>query len=159
MPVPEYIRTIREKIGTDLLWLPGVAAVVVNDAGEVLLGKRSDFGFWASPAGVLEPGEQPADAILREITEETGVTARIVDLVSILSESPTTYPNGDTSQYLSILFLCHYVSGTAHVADDESTDVGWFDPTDLPDGMPPRQLARIHSALGPRTPPWLASPI
>ncbi|GAA4384904.1 NUDIX domain-containing protein [Tsukamurella soli] len=157
MPVPEYIRTVRTKIGTDLLWLPGVAAVVVSDAGEILLGRRSDFGHWASPAGVLEPGEQPADAILREITEETGVTARIVDLVSIESDPPVTYPNGDVSQYLSILFLCRYVSGEAHVADDESTDVGWFDPNDLPDGMPPRQLARIHRALGPRTPAWLPS--
>ncbi|MDF0531722.1 NUDIX domain-containing protein [Tsukamurella sp. 8F] len=154
MPIPEYIRTIRRKIGTDLLWLPGVAAVVVDDEGRVLLGKRSDFGHWASPAGVLEPGEQPADAILREITEETGVTARIVDLVSVRTDDVVTYPNGDVSQYLSILFLCRYVSGEARVADDESTEVAWFDAGDLPP-MPPHQQERITRALGPRRDVWL----
>ncbi|MFT3716864.1 MAG: NUDIX domain-containing protein [Gordonia sp. (in: high G+C Gram-positive bacteria)] len=152
MPVPEYIRTIRAKIGHDLLWLPGVCAVVVNDAGEVLLGKRSDFGYWANPAGVLEPGEQPAEAIVREIREETGVIAEVVDLISVSTDPPVTYPNGDRSQYLSVLYLCRYVSGEAHVGDDESTDVAWFRIDRLPDDVPDLHRDRIERALNPDRP-------
>lgn len=157
MPVPEYVRTIREKIGTDLLWLPGVAAVVVNDAGEVLLGKRADTGEWASIAGILEPGEQPADAIVREIEEEAGVIAEVLDLLSLRTDEQITYPNGDAAQYLTILFLCRYVSGEAHVADDESLEVGWFAPESLP-AMSVRQTERVRRGLaafrGDTRPAW-----
>jgi ADP-ribose pyrophosphatase YjhB (NUDIX family) len=158
MPVPEFIRDLRTRIGGDPLWLPGVCAVVFNAAGEVLLGRRADFGTWASVAGVLEPGEHPAEAILREISEETGVRAEIVDLLSIAPDPPVTYPNGDNAQYLTITFLCRYVAGEARVADDESTEVGWFAPDALPP-LPDRQLSRIRRALAARRgetrPAWL----
>lgn len=157
MPVPDFIRTLRAQIGTDPLWLTGVAGVVVNDAGQFLLGRRADFGTWASVAGVLEPGEHPAEAILREIKEETGVRAEIVDLVSIAPDPRVTYPNGDIAQYLTIMFVCRYVSGIAHVADDESTEVGWFSPGALPP-MPALQLARLQRARaalsGEARPAW-----
>ncbi len=146
MPIPEYVRTIREKIGTDLLWLPGVAAVVVDDAGQILLGRRADTGEWASIAGILEPGEQPAEAIVREIREEAGVEAEVLDLLALRTDDPVRYPNGDAAQYLTILFLCRYVSGEAHVADDESLEIAWFPP----DALPPlsvRQTERIRRGL------------
>lgn len=157
MPIPEYVRTIRAKIGTDLLWMPGVAAVVVDDRGRVLLGRRADTGEWASIAGILEPGEQPADAILREIEEETGVIAEVVDLLALRTDEPIQYPNGDNAQYLTLLFLCRYVSGEAHVADDESLEVAWFPPDDLPP-MSVRQTERIRRGLaalrGDTRPVW-----
>lgn len=157
MPIPEYVRSIREKIGTDLLWLPGVAAVVVNEAGEVLLGRRADTGEWASIAGILEPGEQPADAIVREIREEAGVEAEVLHLLALRTDEPVRYPNGDAAQYLTILFLCRYVSGEAHVADDESLEVAWFTPDALPP-MSVRQTERVHRGLaalrGDTRPAW-----
>lgn len=157
MPVPEYVRTIREKIGTDLLWLPGVAAVVVDDVGRVLLGRRADTGEWASIAGILEPGEQPAEAIVREIREEAGVEAQVLDLLALRTDEPVAYPNGDAAQYLTILFLCRYVSGEAHVADDESLEIAWFHPEALP-AMSARQTERVrrgHAALrGDTRPAW-----
>lgn len=146
MPIPEYVRSIRRKIGTDLLWLPGVAAVVVNEEGEVLLGRRADTGEWASIAGILEPGEQPAEAIVREIREEAGVEAEVVELLDLRTDDPVTYPNGDAAQYLTILYLCRYVAGEAHVADDESLEIAWFAPDSLPP-MSPRQTARVRLGL------------
>ena len=158
MPIPEYVRSIREKVGTDLLWLPGVAAVVVNDAGEVLLGRRADTGEWASIAGILEPGEHPAAAIVREIREEAGVEAQVLDLLSVRTDEPVRYPNGDAAQYLTLLFLCRYVSGEAHVADDESLEIAWFRPDALP-AMSVRQTERVHRGLaalrGDTHPAWL----
>ena len=55
MPAPDYVLKLREKIGHDPLWLPGVRGVVVNDAGEILLGRRADNGNWALITGILEP--------------------------------------------------------------------------------------------------------
>ncbi|GAB3131854.1 NUDIX domain-containing protein [Tsukamurella serpentis] len=157
MPIPEYVRTIREKIGTDLLWLPGVAAVVTDDAGRVLLGRRADTGEWASIAGILEPGEQPAEAIVREIAEEAGVLAEVTDLVAVQTDDPVQYPNGDAAQYLTLLFRCRYLSGEAHVADDESLEIAWFAPEALPP-MSQRQHERIRRALaaagGDPRPAW-----
>lgn len=138
MPIPEFVTDAREKIGHDLMWMPGVCAVVFDETGRVLLGRRADNGQWANIAGILEPGEDPGRGILREILEETGIRARIDRLVSVLADDPITYPNGDKAQYLSVTMRCTYVSGTAHVADDESLDVGWFDPGDLP------ELSRFH---------------
>nr|WP_156607650.1 NUDIX domain-containing protein [Auraticoccus cholistanensis] len=141
-------------VGTHRLWLPGVSAVVTDDDGRVLLGRRSDDGQWAVPSGILEPGEQPGDGILREIAEETGVTARIERLVAVTSDEPVHYGNGDVAQYLTVLFHCRYVSGRAQVADDESTEVGWFAPDELPP-LPAGQRARIDRVLGPPLDPWL----
>ena len=157
MPIPEYVRTVRAKIGTDLLWMPGVAAIVVDDQQRVLLGRRADTGEWASIAGILEPGEQPAEAIIREIREEAGVVAEVVDLLSLRTDEPVHYPNGDIAQYLTILFLCRYVSGEAHVADDESLDIAWFTQDELP-AMSVRQTERIRRGLaalrGDTRPVW-----
>jgi 8-oxo-dGTP pyrophosphatase MutT (NUDIX family) len=73
MPTPDFIRDIRATAGHQLLWLPGVSAVVFDDEGRVLLGQRADNHRWALISGIPDPGEQPAVAIVREVQEETGV--------------------------------------------------------------------------------------
>ena len=73
MAVPEYVTRLRKVVGHDLLWLPSVSAVVLNEAGELLLGKRADDGRWSIVSGFVEPDEQPAQALVREVYEETGV--------------------------------------------------------------------------------------
>ncbi|MER5948045.1 NUDIX domain-containing protein [Streptomyces sp. NPDC001904] len=133
MATPEYIRAIRATAGHQLLYLPGVTAVVFDDGGRVLLGRRTDTGRWAVPAGIAEPGEQPADVATREVFEETGIAcvAERVVLVQAL-KSPITYPNGDQCQFMDITFRCRAVGGEARVNDDESLEVGWFDLDALP---------------------------
>ena len=73
MPTPEFVLSLREKIGHDLLWLMGVSGYVEDEQGRVLLGRRSDTGEWAMVYGINEPGEEPADTVAREVKEETGV--------------------------------------------------------------------------------------
>lgn len=157
MATPEFILRLREKIGHDLLWLPGITAVVLDDDNRVLLVRRADNGRWTLVAGILEPGEQPATGILREIYEETGVVAEIERLVSIESLPPSAYPNGDQVQYLDLCFRCRPISGEAHVNDDESLEVGWFALDALPD-IPPREADCIKAALRDTTTPALKGP-
>ncbi|GIE98795.1 NUDIX hydrolase [Paractinoplanes rishiriensis] len=132
MAVPPYVRTLRAHIGHDLLLLPGVSAVVRDGDGRILLLRRGDNGRWSLPAGMVDPGEQPADAIVREIYEETGVVAE-VDRVAGAATHPVEYPNGDRCEYLNVWFRCRAVGGAPRADGDESLAVGWFAPGDLPD--------------------------
>ena len=148
MPAPEYILNLRNKIGNDPLWIPGVRGVVFDDAGRVLLAQRTDNRQWALISGILEPGEQPARGLVREIFEETAVVAEAERVVSVGAVGPFTYPNGDVCEFLDVVFRCRYVSGTARVNDDESLAVGWFALDELPELMP-GHLSSIRHALAP----------
>lgn len=153
MPTPEFIVELRKKIGHDLLWLPGVTGVVLDADDRVLLVRRADDGRWTLVSGVLEPGEQPAVGILREIHEETGVVAEVERLVGIEAMEPSAYPNGDRVQYLDLTFRCRPLRGEARVNDDESTEVGWFALDALPD-LPPREARCLATALRTDAAPW-----
>lgn len=63
MPVSKYIRDLRAKVGHDLLMIPGAAAIILNDQGQVLLQRRGDTDEWSLPGGAIEPGEELAQAI------------------------------------------------------------------------------------------------
>ena len=151
MPAPDYVLKLREKIGHDPLWLPGVRGVVVNGAGEILLGRRADNGKWALINGILEPGEEPAAGLVREIEEETGVVVEVERLLDVVVNGPVTFPNGDVCTFLSVEYRCRYVSGEARVNDDENLEVGWFSPRDLPD-LGPGHLACVRLAVSEEAP-------
>jgi ADP-ribose pyrophosphatase YjhB (NUDIX family) len=149
---PQYILDLRKLIGRSPLLLPGVSAVLVREDLEpgrqhLLLTKRTDNGRWSLPAGIVEPGEQPAEAIIREVAEETGVVAHADRLALLTAEPETAYANGDRVQYIAMCFRCSYVSGEAVVADEESTAVAWFATDELPNELDAMQLRRIECAL------------
>ncbi|MFF4870790.1 NUDIX domain-containing protein [Streptomyces sp. S1] len=153
MATPDFIRTLRETAGHQLLFLPGVSAVVFDDRGRVLLGRRSDNGRWAIIGGIVEPGEQPADCAVREVYEETAVRCEVERIVIVETlRKPVVYPNGDQCQFMDVTFRCRAVGGQARVNDDESTEVGWFDVDDLPE-MKRFSHLRIEKALADE-PTW-----
>ena len=162
MPIPDFVLTLRSRLGHDLLWLPGVSAVVVHQDGRLLLGRRSDNGLWAVVSGIPEPGEQPALAAVREVLEETGIHAVVQGLAAVSSGAdPVRYENGDLAQYLDLTFVCR-AAGDPRVADDESTAVGWFEAGALPEPLMKSSQVRIARALAYRAHPengtWFARP-
>jgi len=125
VPTPDFVARLRAHIGHDLLWLSTAAGVVLDSDDNVLLGRRGDTGGWALPGGIIDPAEEPADAAVREIFEETAVLAVPERLVAVTVSPLMTYPNGDRVQYLELTFRCRSVGGRARVNDTESLEVGW----------------------------------
>lgn len=153
-PTPEFILSLREQIGTELLWLPGGTAYVLREEvgrTQVLLVRRADNGRWTPPTGIGEPGEEPDLTAAREVLEETCVRVEVERLLWVTALIPITYPNGDRAQYLDLAFRCRYLDGEARVGDDESVDVRWFDVDDVPP-LQPRFTRQLACALGPDGP-------
>lgn len=154
MPIPAFVQALRAKVGHDLLWLTGVSAVVLDDDGRVLLTRRADSGRWALVSGILEPGEEPVRAMLREITEETGVEAEVERLASVLTDPPFVLPNQDALLFLTLTFRCRHVGGSARVADDENLEVRWFGLDELPE-LDEQTRIHLQSGLVPDGPTLL----
>jgi 8-oxo-dGTP pyrophosphatase MutT (NUDIX family) len=146
MPIPQYIRDLRTKIGHDLILMPGVCGLVFNDAGEILLNRRSDSGRWAVLGGIPEPGEEPAEAVVREVFEETGVRAQPLRITEVGTSPIVNYPNGDRAQYLVVTFYCRAIGGEPRVNDDESLEVKYFPLDRLPEISPQHRLRIEHAA-------------
>jgi 8-oxo-dGTP pyrophosphatase MutT (NUDIX family) len=145
MPISAYLANLRSRVGHDLILMPGVNAIVFNDAGAVLLQHAHD-GRWYTPGGAMDPHEQPADACAREVLEESGLIVEPQRLVGIFTEAPVTYPNGDVVQYVAIAFACKVVGGTLKVADEESLDMRFFSIDQLPP-LREDQRERLQQAL------------
>jgi len=132
MPTPDFVLDLRRRIGTAPLPLVGVTAVIVHE-DRVLLGRRSDNGRLTPVTGIVDPGEEPADAAVREAWEEAGVVIRAERLVWVHQLPRIVYAHGDQVDYLDLTFRCVWVSGEPHPVDGEMTEVGWYDLAALPD--------------------------
>jgi 8-oxo-dGTP diphosphatase len=132
MPISEYLKNLRARIGHDMLLMPSITAIVVNDRGEILLQKSRDTNDWRLIGGIIDPGEQPADCAVREVKEEAGIDVIVERIIGVHARPPVTYPNDDKVNFVSTSFLCCAVSGEPRVCDDESLDMKYFSPQDLP---------------------------
>lgn len=132
MSTPEFILALREKIGTTPLWLAAVTAVVVR-GHEVLLVRRADTGEWSPVCGIVDPGEDPSTAAVREVLEEADVHATVEHLTWVHVTDMYTYDNGDQTQYIDIVFRLQWTSGDPFPADGENTEAAWFDRDALPE--------------------------
>jgi 8-oxo-dGTP diphosphatase len=108
----------------------GVAAVICDDAGRVLMGRRAQgryAGLWCIPCGRLEWGEDVRAGALRELLEETGIIAEIGPVLAVHS-------NFHRPEFLTvgIWFEAKAVGGHLHPADGELSEVAYFDPNDPP---------------------------
>ncbi|MDL9980172.1 NUDIX domain-containing protein [Microbacterium candidum] len=126
MPRSAYVESIRARIGHDLLLLPGVTAVI-RDGESFLLGRHAHSGLWSLIGGAVEPGEEPAEAVVREVLEETGARIGLTGIVGVYGGASmmVEYPNGDRVGYVSTAYECELLS-PATPDLDELTELGWF---------------------------------
>ena len=128
----DYVRELREKVGTALLFLPSVASLVRDGEGRIMLVRHFE-GRRMLPGGAVDPGERPADAARRECWEEAGVIVEPLRIVGVFSgpEYRITYANGDEAAWVTTIFEARLVSGEPHAHDDETIDAGWFTPKEI----------------------------
>ena len=129
----------------------GDAAVIVewgHSVGRILLIRRADNGLWAMPGGALEVGETPAEGVMREVFEETGVRCAAVALVGVFDSRYCDTPS--RHQLYHFVFLARPLDGVmpeppSHAL--EVLDVAWFAEDALPDAIDPGHVDRILYAF------------
>lgn len=131
-----YILNLRNCLQPQFRHMPllqdGSAIIVVNDQGKILLEERTDRDYWCVPGGVQELGETFEEVALRELYEETGLTAEVNDLILIdviSGESrKNSYPNGDQVYNNTALFITNKYVGNLNCDYEELVDnVGTFE--------------------------------
>ncbi len=134
MPISPHIRRLREMVGNELLLLPSAAVIPRDERGRILLVRVIDTGGWAVIGGSMEPDESPQDCARREADEEAGVTVGLGDILAVLGgpEYRIVYPNGDETSYVSTVFDATVLSGTPRPDGDETSEVAWWEPDELP---------------------------
>ena len=112
---------------------PAVGTVCFK-GDDVLLIRRGTpplAGDWSIPGGRIEFGERTEAAALRELMEETGVTARLVGLADVVNAIFTSRSTGDvTRHYLLFDFAAVWVAGDP-VAGDDASHAEWVSPERL----------------------------
>ena len=115
MGISAHIARLRAVVGHELLLLPSVSVLPVDDTRRVLLVRHAghDDG-WGTLGGAIEPGESPAAAAVREAREEISADIQILRLLDVLGgpEYQVTYPNGDRVAYVTAVYEARIISGS-----------------------------------------------
>ena len=133
MPMSEYYRTIRAQVGSALLLMPAVAAIIRDTTGRILVQQKHD-GSWSLPAGAVEPGESPAQAVIREVLEETGLSVQPTRIRAVLGGAScrVRYANEDEVEYVVTVFECAVLSGALLDSNEETKRLAYFLAESLP---------------------------
>jgi 8-oxo-dGTP pyrophosphatase MutT (NUDIX family) len=134
MPISQYLSRIRSKVGNDLLVLPSVTALVWNTDRQLLCLQQEEGGPWTLPGGIVDPEEAPAQALVREVWEETGVKIRPDRIVGVFGSTEgfrRTYANQDQVEFVDVVFECHAVGGRLECRDGEAVTVRYFEVSEI----------------------------
>ncbi|WIM97361.1 NUDIX hydrolase [Actinoplanes oblitus] len=128
------------------------SALVVDDAGRVLLCLHGRLGMWMQLGGHCEPGDETlAAAALREATEESGIDGLVLDPEPLdidIHEVRCGAADGapaEPSVHYDVRFLLRAPAGAVERISDESADLAWF----APDALPSPLAAGVVQQIGP----------
>lgn len=130
--------------------------IVFNNQNQVLLVKTRSFRayqkngiaeYWGFPKGHIEEGQTTKEAALREVKEEGGVEAEIIDKLGS-SKYIYTQKGGEKAFKVVTMFLMKYLSGDESDHDHEVVESGWFSPEEALKILSfPADKELLHKAL------------
>ena len=133
-----------------------VTAYIQDEAGRILMIRRTDNDLYAIPGGAQEVGETISQTVVREVKEETGVDVEVTGLIGIYSD-PThviAFTDGEVRQEFSICFRARPVGGEL-ATSNESKEVLWVEPSQLDElNIHPSIRLRIEHGAADRTEPY-----
>jgi ADP-ribose pyrophosphatase YjhB (NUDIX family) len=126
------------------------SAAVIDKEGHILLMRRSDNHLWSMPAGQMEVGETPAEAVVRETLEETGVRCIPKALVGVYDSR--RWDRGMLHHVYKFTFLCEPLEGQNNEPFDphETLEIGWFPENKLPTDLYEGHYKRIADSYNVR---------
>jgi 8-oxo-dGTP pyrophosphatase MutT (NUDIX family) len=133
MPISDYVRRVRSRLGNEFLLVPSVTALVFDADGRVLLVRPSRRDVWVAPGGAVDPDEAPQNAVVREVWEETGLLVEPTQLRGVFGgpEFRVWYANGDEVGYLMAVYQCRAIGGTLRPDQQEIAEARYFHPDEL----------------------------
>jgi 8-oxo-dGTP pyrophosphatase MutT (NUDIX family) len=120
------------------------AWVFDEERAHTLLVRHRRFQVWMPPGGLLEPGESPLDAACRELAEETGCRATLVDTRPALMDLyPPVSTDGSTACYVGTAYV-FAASRSTVLRPEPGQPVAWHSLGQAPDGVEERHWARLR---------------
>ena len=127
--VEEWLKLVGEGVAGYVTPKVAVGAVVGNDAGELLLVKRSDSGVWLYPTGWADVGYSASEVAVKEVLEETGIEIEPLRLIAVLDGLRLGFTR---VPLYSLVFHCRALGGELKAHPLETAGVGWFAEDALP---------------------------
>lgn len=159
----EWLASVGEGIAGYVTPKVAVAAVVGNEAGEILLTQRSDSGVWLYPVGWADVGYSPSEVAVKEVYEETGLEVEPLSLIAVFDGLRLGFAR---VPLYSLVFHCRLLGGDLQAHPLETRSVGFFSRDGLPQPLAggARWVDTAFAAIDgeqracdfdpPRTPPW-----
>ncbi|HKC04597.1 MAG TPA: NUDIX domain-containing protein [Patescibacteria group bacterium] len=144
-------------VGHKRIILNFVGAAIFNEKGELLLQKRGDKKKWGLPGGALELGENLEEAVIREVGEETGLKIKPVSIIGVYTgpKYNVSYPNGDQTQPVVVLFSVKVTGGNlTDKVDEETLELKYFAKSELPELAGPDFIDMISDAFAGKKAIW-----
>jgi 8-oxo-dGTP diphosphatase len=126
-----------------------VVAVILNDAGSVLLTRRNIPPFqgeWVMPGGKIDLGEQIVQAIQREVLEEVGLAVEVQNLLNVFEH---VTPGEDNYHFVILYYRCHPLSDDIIHNNEEVAEARWVSSAELPDYKMPEGTRFILGKIFP----------
>ncbi len=143
-----YLGQLRKVVGSRIILVPGARVVVMDRQHRVLLHLRPDYHRWGLPGGIGEIGDDIARTAIREVFEETGYRIAKPEPFGIASDpakETTTFPNGDVTQSVAVLFHARKPKGQAKFDPSETLEIGWFARGGLPKNIMPNSSRTLKA--------------
>jgi 8-oxo-dGTP pyrophosphatase MutT (NUDIX family) len=161
--VEEWLASVGSGVPGYVTPKSAVAAIVGNEAGELLLTQRADSGVWLYPVGWADVGYSPSEVAVKEVLEETGIECEPVSLIAVLDGLRLGF---NRIPLYSMVFHCKMLGGELVGHPLETRQVGFYQRDRLPQPLAGahRWVELAFAAIDgeqrpcsfdpPRTPTW-----